>query len=181
MRVRPLVDSTGKIWRANLNEPSTFEKTETLRRRYQLRCSHLDGHRRRRRPRIAFAVRPACFRCAAALSPCTPPAYPRLENHPFLRKRVLMSAQHFPVFLLGFQSWRVYSAGGKSKFDRSGSKFADQPFRRRGQITKSVTLTTAYNRRYSRGPQPWRKTKWRRPRYTLKLKVIGNRKGEEVV
>ena len=77
-----------------------------------MRCSHLDGHRRR--PRIAFAVRWSYFRCAAALSACTLPAYPRLENHPFAARGLLMSTQHCLVFVLGFQSWRVDSQGDKS-------------------------------------------------------------------
>ena len=60
-----------------------------------------------------------------------------------------MSAQHCLVFVLGFQSWRVDSEGDKSNFrsfDRSRSKFADPRYRPRGRITKSVTVTTAYNR-----------------------------------
>ena len=115
MRLCPLVDSSGEIWRPSLNPPRTFLRTETRPRRRQLRCSHLDGHRRRRRPRIAFAVRPTCFRCAAALSACTLPAYPRLENHPFRRTKDSDVGATLLVFVLGFQSWRVDSEEGKSK------------------------------------------------------------------
>ena len=57
----------------------------------------------------------SCFRCAAALSACTLPAYPRLENHLFAARGLLMSAQHCLVFVLGFQSWRVDSQADKSK------------------------------------------------------------------
>ena len=119
MRVCPLVDSSEEIWRASLNPPRTFLRTETLPRRRQLRCSDLDGHRRRRRPRIAFGVRRTCFRCAAALSACTLdlPASrdSRLENHPFRRTRASDVGATLLVFVLGFQSWRVDSEGGKSK------------------------------------------------------------------
>ena len=146
VRVCPLVNSSGEIWRASLNPPRTFLRTETLPRRRQLRFSHLDGHRRRRRPRIAFAVRPTCFRCAAALSACALPAYPRLENNPFRRTRASDVGATLLVFVLGFQSWRFDSEGANRSFDRSRSKFGDPRYRPRGRITKSVTLTTAYNR-----------------------------------
>ena len=111
-----------------------------------MRCSHLDGHRRR--PRIAFAVRPVvvlplrcCFECLHS------PRIPTLGKSPFSPHE-------------GFWCWRStalssswVSNRGEStvketnrSFDRSRSKFADPRYRPRGRITKSVTVTTAYNR-----------------------------------
>ena len=110
-----------------------------------MRCSHLDGHRRR--PRIAFAVRWSCFICAAALSACTLPRVPTLGKSPFsphegfwCRRSTALSS-----------SWVSYLGESTVKetnrsFDRSRSKFADPRYRPRGRITKSVTVTTAYNR-----------------------------------
>ena len=57
-----------------------------------------------------------------------------------------MSAQHCLVFVLGFNLGESTVKEVNRSFDRSRSKFADPRFRPRGRITKSVTLTTAYNR-----------------------------------
>ena len=131
-----------------------------------MRCSHLDGHRRR--PRIAFAVRWSCFRCAAALSACTLPAYPRLENHPFRRKRASDVDTELPCLRPGFpilasrQSRRQIEASidrGQSSLTHATGHAVESPSRIRWQPRIVV--------RYSRGPQPRRNTKWRRPRYTL--------------
>ena len=102
--------------KTSLNPPRTFWRTETLPRRRQMHCSHLDGHRRR--PRIAFAVRPG--RASAALLLWVPALSPRthvLKITLFAARGLLMSAQHCLVFVLGFQSWRVDSQpqGDKSK------------------------------------------------------------------
>ena len=111
-----------------------------------MRCSHLDGHQRR--PRIAFAVRPG--RASAALLLWVPALSPRTHAWKitlFAARGLLMSAPHCLVFVLGFQSWRVDSVKETNRsFDRSRSKFADPRYRPRGRITKSVTVTTAYNR-----------------------------------
>ena len=89
----------------------------------------------------------SCFRCAAALSACTLPAYPRLENHPFRRTRASDVGAALPCLRPGFpilasrQSRRQIEASTQSR-----SEFADPRYRPRGRITKSVTVTTAYNR-----------------------------------
>ena len=75
-----------------------------------MRSSHLDGHRRR--PRIAFAVRPG--HASAALLLWVPALSPRTHAWKitlFAARGLLMSAQHCLVFVLGFQSWRVDSQG----------------------------------------------------------------------
>ena len=126
-----------------------------------MRCSYVDGHRRR--PRIAFAVRCSCFRCAAALSACTLPAYPRLENHPFDVDAALPCLRPgFPI-LASRQSRRQIEASidrGQSSRTHATGHAVESPSRLRWQPRIIV--------RYSRGPQPRRNTKWRRPRYTLK-------------
>ena len=89
----------------------------------------------------------SCFRCAAALSACTLPAYPRLENHPFRRTRASDVGAALPCLRPGFpilasrQSRRQIEASTQSR-----SEFADPRYRPRGRITKSVTVTTTYNR-----------------------------------
>ena len=89
----------------------------------------------------------SCFGSAAALSVCTLPAYPRLKNHPFAARGLLMSAQHCLVFVLGFQSWRVDSQGDKSKLRSIEVKVRGPTLpATRSNITKSVTVTTTYNR-----------------------------------
>ena len=134
-----------------------------------MRCSHLDGHRRRPSPRIAFAVRWSCFRCAAALSACTLPAYPRLENHPIRRTRASDVDAELPCLRPGFpilasrQSRRQIEASidrGQSSRTHATGHAVESPSRLRWQPRIIV--------RYSRGPQPRRNTKWRRPRYTLR-------------
>ena len=89
----------------------------------------------------------SCFRCAADLSACTLPAYPRLENHPFsphegfrCRRSTALSSSW--VSNLGESTVKETNRS----FDRSRSEFADPRYRPRGRITKSVTVTTAYNR-----------------------------------
>ena len=109
-----------------------------------MRCSHLDGHRRR--PRIAFAVRCSCFRCAAVLSACTLPAYLRLENHPFRRTRASDVDAALPCLrpiLANRQSRRQVEAS----IDRGQSSRTHAT----GHAVESPSLNT----------------KWRRPRYTL--------------
>ena len=44
----------------------------------------------------------SCFRCATALSACTLPAYPRLENHPFRRTRASDVGAALPCLRPGF-------------------------------------------------------------------------------
>ena len=133
-----------------------------------MRCSHLDGHGRR--PRIAFAVRWSRFICAAALSACTLPAYPRLENHPFRRTRASDVDAALPCLRPGFPilasrpSRRQIEASidrGQSSRTHATGHAVESPSRLRWQPRIIV--------RYSRGPQPRRNTKWRRPRYTLKF------------
>ena len=133
-----------------------------------MRCCHLDGHRRR--PRIAFAVRWSCFRCAAALSACHLPAYPRLENHPFRLMRASDVDAALPCLRPGFpilasrqlrRHWIEASIDrGQSSRTHATGHAVESPSRLRWQPRIIV--------RYSRGPQPRRNTKWRRPRYTLR-------------
>ena len=136
-----------------------------------MRCSHLDGHRRR--PRITFHPGCSswlCFRCAAALSACTLRAYPRLENHPFRRTKASDVGAELPCLPPGFpifasrQSRRQIEASidrGQSSRTHATGHAVESPSRLRWQPRIIV--------RYSLGPQPRRNTKWRRPRYTLKL------------
>ena len=112
----------------------------------------------------------SCFRCAAALSACTFPAYP-----PTLGKSSFSPHEGFWCRRSTALSSSLVSNLGEStvketnrSFDRSRSEFADPRYRPRGRITKSVTVTTTYNRTMLSGPQPRRNTKWRRPRYTLR-------------
>ena len=86
-------------------------------------------------------------RASAALLLWVPALSPRAHAWKitlFAARGLLMSKQHCLVFVLGFQSWRVKETN--RSFDRSRSKFADPRYRPRGRITKSVTVTTAYNR-----------------------------------
>ena len=108
------------------------------------------------------------FRFAAALSACTLPAYPRLENHPFRRTRASDVGAALPCLRPGFpilasrQSRRQIEASidrGQSSRTHATGHAVESPSRLRWQPRIIV--------RYSRGPQPRRNTKWRRPRYTL--------------
>ena len=119
-----------------------------------MRCSHLDGHRRR--PRIAFAVRPG--RASAALLlwvPALSPRVPTFGKSPFSPREGFWCRRSTALS----SSW-VSNLGESTvketnrSFDRSRSEFADPRYRPRGRITKSVTVTTAPIVRYSRGPQP---------------------------
>ena len=110
----------------------------------------------------------SCFRCAAALSACTLPAYPRLENHSFHRTRASVVDAALPCLRPGFpilasrQSRRQIEASidrGQSSRTHATGHAVESPSRSRWQPRIIV--------RYSRGPQPRRNTKWRRPRYTL--------------
>ena len=119
--------------------------TETLPRRRQMRCSHLDGHRRR--PPIAFAVRPGRASAALllwghALSPRTHAWKITLSPHEgfWCRRSTALSSSW--VSNLGESTVKETNRS----FDRSRSKFADPRYRPRGRITKSVTVTTTYNR-----------------------------------
>ena len=86
----------------------------------------------------------SCFRCAAALSACTLLTYPRLENHSFHRTRASVVDAAVPRLRPGFPI--LANRQSRRQIDRSRSKFADPRYRPRGRITKSVTVTTAYNR-----------------------------------
>ena len=110
-------------------------------------------------------------RCAAALSACTLPAYPRLKNHPFAARGLLMSAQHCLVFVLSWVSNLGESTVKETNrsFDRSRSKFADPRYRPRGRITKSVTVTTTYNRTILSGTAA--SAQYKMARAALHLKV----------
>ena len=112
-----------------------------------MRCSHLDGHRRRTRPPIAFAGRPG--RASAALLLWVPALSPRthawkitLSSHEgfWCRRSTALSSSW--VSNLGESTVKETNRS----FDRSRSKFADPRYRPRGRITKSVTVTTTYNR-----------------------------------
>ena len=62
---------------------------------------------------------------------------------------LLMSAQYCLVFVLNFQSWRIESEEDKLmalSLNRPRSKFGDLCCRTRGRITKSVMVTTVYDR-----------------------------------
>ena len=132
-----------------------------------MRCSHLDGNRRR--PPIAFAVRAGrasalrcCFECLHS------PRVPTLEKSPFRRTRASDVGAALPCLRPGFpilasrQSRRQIEASidrGQSSRTHATGHAVESPSRLRWQPRIIV--------RYSRGPQPRRNTKWRRPRYTL--------------
>ena len=110
-----------------------------------MRCSHLDGHRRR--PPIAFLfvlvvlLLRCCFECLHS------PRVPTFEKSPFHRTRASDVGAALPCLRPGFpilasrqSSWQIEAS------NRSRSKFADPRYRPRGRITKSVTVTTTYNR-----------------------------------
>ena len=112
-----------------------------------MHCSHLDGHRRR--PPIAFAGRPGPGRASAALLLWVPALSPRthawkitLSPHEdfWCRRSTALSSSW--VSNLGESTVKETNRS----FDRSRSKFADPRYRPRGRITKSVTVTTTYNR-----------------------------------
>ena len=117
---------------------------------------------------LLFAGRASA--AAAALSACPLPAYPRLENHPFRRTRasdvdaaLSCIRPGFPI-LASQQSRRQIEASidrGQSSRTHATGHAVESSSRLRWQPRKIV--------RYSRGPQPRRNTKWRRPRYTLKI------------
>ena len=115
----------------------------------------------------------SCFRCAAALSACTLPAYARLENHPFRRTRASDVLAALPCLRPGFpilvsrQSRRQIEASidrGQISRTHTTGHAVESPTRLRWQPRIIV--------RYSRGPQPRRNTKWRRPRYTLRQESL---------
>ena len=115
----------------------------------------------------------SCFPCVAALSACTLPAYPRLENHPFRRTRASDVGAALPCLRPGFpilasrQSSRQIEASidrGQSSRTHATGHAVESPSRLRWQPRIIV--------RYSRGPPPRRNTKWRRPRYTLISSLI---------
>ena len=159
---------TGETWRASLNPPRTYKKTETLPRRCQLRCSHIDIEIDQRRPRIAFVVvlplyMCSCFECLHS------PRVPTLQNHPFRSTRAsnvgaTLSCLHPGFPILASRTWMrqieaLIDRGQSSRTHATGHA-VKSPSRLRWQPHIIV--------RYARGPQPRRKTKWRRPRYTLK-------------
>ena len=82
-----------------------------------------------------------CFECLHS------PRVPTLEKSPFRRTRASVVDAALPCLRPGFpilasrQSRRQIEAS----IDR-GSKFADPRYRPRGRITKSVSVTTTYNR-----------------------------------
>ena len=110
-----------------------------------MRCSHLDGHRRR--PRIAFAVRWSMLPLRCWFECLHSPRVPTLGKSPFsphegfwCRRSTALSSSW--VSNLGESTVKETNRS----FDQSRSKFADPRYRPRGRITKSVTVTTAYNR-----------------------------------
>ena len=114
-----------------------------------------------------------CYECLQLHSP----RVPTLENRPFRRTRASDVGAALPCLRPGFpilasrQSRRQIEASidrGQSSRTHAAGPAVESPSRLRWQPRIIV--------RYSRGPQPRRNTKWRRPRYTLK--TIGNRKGD---
>ena len=115
----------------------------------------------------SFDVLPLCC-CFLSVSACTLPAYPRLENHPFRRTRASDVGATLPCLRPGFptlasRQWRRQIEAsidrGQSSRNHASGHAVESPSRLRWQPRIIV--------RYSRGLQPRRKTKWRRPRYTL--------------
>ena len=141
-----------------------------------MRCSHLDGHRRG--PPIAFLfvlvvlLLRCCFECLH--SPCVP----TLEKSPFHRTRASDVGAALPCLRPGFpilasrqSSWQIEASidRGQSSRTHATGHAVESPSRLRWQPRIIV--------RYSRGPQPRRNTKWRRPRYTLSRFNPGNARG----
>ena len=134
--------STGEIWRASLNAPRTFWNSST---------TAPDALFSPWWASTASSDRLCCsswswFRCAAALSACNL-RVPTLGKSPFsphagfwCRRSTALSSSW--VSNLGESTVKETNRS----FDRSRSKFADPRYRPRGRITKSVTVTTAYNR-----------------------------------
>ena len=97
------------------------------------------------------------------------PRVPTLENHPFRRTRASDVGAALPCLHPGFtilasrQSRRQIEASidrGQSSRTHATGHAVESPSRLRWQPRIIV--------RYSRGPQPRRNTKWRRPRYILR-------------
>ena len=112
-----------------------------------MRCSHLDGHRRRPRSDRLCCSSWSCFRAALllwvpALSPRTHAWKITLSPHEGFRCRRSTALSSSLVSNLGESTVKETNRS----FDRSRSKFADPRYRPRGRITKSVTVTTTYNR-----------------------------------
>ena len=111
-----------------------------------MRCSHLDGHRRRPRINCLCCSSWSCFRCGCF--ECRhPPRVPTLGKSPFslhegfwCRRSTALSSSW--VSNLGES---IVKETNRS-FDRSKSKFEDPRCRPRGRITKPVKVTTAYTR-----------------------------------
>ena len=113
---------------------------------------------------FALVVLPlrCCFECLHS------PRVPTLEKSPFRRTRASDVGAALPCLRPGFpilasrQSRRQIEASidrGQSSRTHATGHAVESPSRLRWQPRIIV--------RYSRGPQPRRNTKWRRPRYTL--------------
>ena len=123
----------------------------------------------------------SCFRRTAALSACTLPAYPRLENHPFRRTRASDVGAALPCLRPGFPtlasrlSRRQIEASidrGQSSRTHATDHAVESPSRLRWQPRIIV--------RYSRGPQLRRNTKWRRPRAADSTRASETRRSHPV-
>ena len=117
----------------------------------------------------------SCFRCAAALSACTLPAYPRLENHPFRRTRASDVGAALPCLRPGFpilasrQSRRQIEASidrGQSSRTHATGHAVESPSRLRWQPRIIV--------RYSRGTAS--SAQYKMAKAALHLKTMGKRK-----
>ena len=152
----------GKTWRASLNMNWSSSTTAPA-----LRCSPLDWHRRR--PWITFALRLGRASAALLLKCLHSPRVPTLESHPLRRTRASDVGAALPSLHPGFpilasRKWRRQIEAsidrGRSSRTHATGQAVESPGRLRWQPRIIV--------RYSRGPQPRRKTKRRRPRYTLR-------------
>ena len=159
---------TGETWRASLNPPRTYQRTETLPRRCQLRCSHIDMGIDRRHPRIAVVLL-VLPRCTAALSVCMhSPRVPTLQNHPFRRTRASDVGATLSCLRPGFPilASRTWTRQSEASIDRGQSSRTHAA----GHAVKSPSRLRWQPRiivRYARGPQPRRKTKWRRLEFSV--------------
>ena len=152
---------TRETWRASLNMNWNSSTTAPA-----LRCSPLAGHRRR--PWIAFALRLGRASAALLLECLHSPRVTTLENHPLRRTRASDVGAALPCLRPGFpimasRKWRRQIEAsidrGRSSRTHASGQAVESPGRLRWQPRIII--------RHARGPQPRRKTKWRRPRYTL--------------
>ena len=139
-----------------------------------MRCSHLDRHRRPLLFVLVVLPLRCCFECLHSLR------VPTLGKSSFsphegswCRRSTALSSSW--VSNLGESTVKETNPS----FDRSRSEFVDPRYRPRGRITKSVTVTTAYNRTIFSGTAA--SAQYKMAKAALYLNPIPTRGGGHIV